>query len=137
MHANLSVSWRRAQQLGGHVEHRIPLVLPSDPDNHLPRLYDFSGFRPSRRDRARSVSLEFSKAQTVARQLHLGFGIIDPCLCGLQRFLRTIKLSFAYHSPLLKPSLPFEVVTRLGQLSLGSRQIGLRRTQAVSLVLRV
>src|SRR6516225_4425426 len=137
MHANLSVSWRRTQQLGGHVEHRVPSVLPSDPDNHLARLHDFSGFRTSCRDRTRSISLEFSKAQPVAGQLHLGFRIIDTCLCGMQRFLCTIKLSFAYHAPLLKPSLPFEVVTRLGQLSLGSRQTGLRRTQAVALVLRV
>lgn len=112
-------------------------AMPTTANNHLALLHDLSGFRASCCDRARCICLEFSEAQPVTGKLQLGFGVIDARLCGLQPFLRMIELGSARNPSLQQASLSFEIITRLGQLSLGSRKIGLSRTKAVLLVLRV
>src|SRR5262249_59163974 len=135
-HGDLRVARRRADQLCRHVEHRVAPILARKPDDHLSGLHDLACAGTSCCNYAWRIRLKLSEAHEIMRDLQLRLGGVDLRLSGLLRLLGLLMVCARGPTLLQQRVLALEVVARLGQLTLRGSQIGLRRAQAVELVLR-
>lgn len=99
--------------------------------HHFARFGSFCG------DRAGGIGEQGRVAQLILREAHLCLSGVDLGLAGPEHLLGFVEFGPRRPATLQELLLPSEGETRLSQHRFGRREIGLRRTQRVLLVLRV